>query len=409
LNLWTDAARGFQFGGKLDVSKGPFSSSIRKVLQVTCKAAVAGDGSSNATARGPEWVYTPPATPALEAGAANRQEATLSESQDDALAATDGAVVYSSSAADEAPAAEPPADGAGGRRGASLNAATETQGGNVQGSNQTAPGAAGDGAGVAAADAAGQPGAYIGCFDGVALNLDLPNALVLTPSTAARCPEHCASLERPLYALTRAFQCVCSSVAPHPSLALPAEFCEALGSQAVAGDNPAALTAVAMFYLHSVKGQGCGPTVTKLSWGTFGAAAAGDKHNVQFGDNGRSLTLRMRGAKGARVASRGNQMYGMLSFKAYVSPMPGVITSVQVSALWARLPRLVRRAGCVSDVSSSGGREAVYTLQQRMQRLWPELARWAHGEMMLPSKLAHPFNPRCGPAKRRASPATLKG
>ena len=51
-SIWSDAARGFQFGGVLDYGKSPFFSTLASVVQVACDAPM---GDYN----GPNWLHAP--------------------------------------------------------------------------------------------------------------------------------------------------------------------------------------------------------------------------------------------------------------------------------------------------------------------------------------------------------------
>jgi hypothetical protein len=95
-----------------------------------------------------------------------------------------------------------------------------------------------------------EQGAYLGCYRTSALKLDWPSAATLGSWSASKCPGYCRYSHRPLYAITRGFQCVCTAAVPHPEAQVDDAQCERLAS----GDRTNAV--VPLFYVHSGV-QGC--------------------------------------------------------------------------------------------------------------------------------------------------------
>jgi hypothetical protein len=183
-------------------------------------------------------------------------------------------------------------------------------------------------------------GAYLGCYDGAAMQLSFGRATVaLKQGGYGKCVDHCRALKMPVLAISRALQCTCLAAVPDPAAQLPLGACESLaaGGAAAAGAAGAA-TAVPLFYVHGAPGQSCAAQRMELSARRLEAAY--NAHNAVFDGTGDGLTMWMRGSDGVRVAARQAQLYGMLSFQARTSDLPGVITGAYV-----RTPALSPLAG----------------------------------------------------------------
>ncbi|KIZ05888.1 hypothetical protein MNEG_2067 [Monoraphidium neglectum] len=181
-------------------------------------------------------------------------------------------------------------------------------------------------------------GAYLGCFNASALTMDLSGAAALAPATAAKCLPFCRWRRMPLYTVTPAFRCACGAAVPSPSALLPDDACEAAVPTGVEG---AVAVALPVFYTHSLANEQCSVRRMSLDWDTFEAAYGAE--NALFDGSGDTLVLRMRGADGVRVAARQSQLFGMFSFKARISEMPGVITAAYVSKLPGQGARIVEK------------------------------------------------------------------
>jgi hypothetical protein len=153
-------------------------------------------------------------------------------------------------------------------------------------------------------------GAYLGCYDSKLLRLGFSGS-----AAADGCKDTCRDRGMPMYAVNRALQCTCTAALPSPAARVIDDACEAgkLGG------------VVSLFYIHADKATACTVQRQRLGWDTFDAAY--NRHNAMFNmTTGDSVTLRMEGSRGVRVASKAAQRYGVVSFRARASAEPGVIT-----------------------------------------------------------------------------------
>jgi hypothetical protein len=432
-SIWSDAPRGFQFGGKLDYTKSPFFSTISNLMQIVCEGGLGYNG--------PNWLYEPTpilddepaaeeaaapvdeappppdAEPVADADAAAAEEASVADTDaappvgeaapppEDAAAAPEAeagpapgeyaelavedpsqqefAVEEAAPPPDDAASveeeeptsepeanapeaemvpvefeAEPPppedaesvevvggedadaapppeAEAASDESGA---AGSEPEVAPVNADEQfVLESAPGDSPGAAAAapldaqPAASDPlvphaahGAYLGCFNAVALNLKFDEGLSLSTETAVKCADHCEGRKLPVYALNRALTCVCSSAVPEPSARVADSACERL--PATAG-GASLQSAVAVYYLADDAGaQSCAAARSKLSVGNYQPMY--NPNNAAYeGGAADSLEMKMQGADGVRISGKDAMTYGMFSFKARVSDASGVITA----------------------------------------------------------------------------------
>jgi hypothetical protein len=103
-SIWADAARGSEFGGRLDYSKSPFYSTLSRVLKITCN----GPPRYN----GPAWTYTSkgplggaaPAPLAQQAGGGGGGGGGAAAEAADAFASISGGAAAPDPAADAAAA-----------------------------------------------------------------------------------------------------------------------------------------------------------------------------------------------------------------------------------------------------------------------------------------------------------------
>ena len=306
--IWTDAARGFKFGGKLDASGGAQTATLTRILRVACEASGAA-----APALGPAWA----------------RNAYM------AAAGGDGAALGAGVGAElQVPEGDAAAAGGGSGGGAAELGDVdyeEESGGGGSGSGATEglePLDVVDGGGGAAATAAAASGVYLGCFDGAVLQLDFAGATQLSGAAAAagKCLEQCRALNAPVYAVSRGYQCLCLADAPHPAARLPDDACERL--------QPGAPAAAPLFYIHSARGESCSVARVPPSWDAYERAAGVDA-DVEFDDGADSVTLRHNGLAnggggGVRIVTKRPQQWGMLSFKAKVAGAPGVVTTASL-------------------------------------------------------------------------------
>jgi hypothetical protein len=276
-SIWTDAARNFAFGGRLDYGRSPFHSTIADLATVSCLSGLAYNG--------PNWAYV--GTPA----------------------ATAAALALGVLASDGTPAL----DGAPGR--------AILESGRVSGAE--------GGAGAAPGQGRRGHGAYLGCFNASKMGLPFGRAISLTPETAFRCADHCRGLRMPLYALSRALRCTCTARVPPPDARARDRACEALPAGA-SGEE--LLSAVPVFYIHGDASASCAVEAPPLNADSLPASY--NPQNALYDTGSQALTLRLQGDEGVRVAGGDAQLYGMFSFRARVSAAPGVITAAYVSA-WA--------------------------------------------------------------------------
>jgi len=274
-SIWSDAARNFQFGGRLDYGQSPFTSSLSKVLQISCKAGAGRNG--------PSWTLT----------------------EDQAAAAA---------------AAAPPPDAGTTilEAGAASSAAADDVFASLEGGLEAADG----GAAGNAPPKGYAKGVYLGCYDSAVLQMGFSEAMRMTAATAYTCIEQCRALNAPVYSVSRSFQCLCLADAPHPAAALPDNTCDQL-------EETSASSAVPIFYVHTKKDETCSVSHTEVNWGNFEALSGRD--SALFDESSDSLTLKMEGQEGVKLASKRKQQWGMLSFKAQISDKSGVVTAVNVS------------------------------------------------------------------------------
>jgi len=369
-SIWSDAARGFEFGGVLDYSKSPYYSSLANLMQIVCEGSLGYNG--------PNWLYDRSPAPEVEAvpepaaldaeqpmsaePAAAEPTAELPQEPPAAApepepAAAEPAAAPEPTAAPLAPEpapdaappgpeagpvqpdagvsglfeadAPPPADAEGvasTEDAASANPADE-QFVMDAGGPETTAGADSAAAGNPEAPTPLAPtpghGAYLGCFNGAALGLNFGRGVQLARDTTATCADHCRGLKMPVYALNRAYECVCSAAIPEPSSKALDSACESVSESA---SGPALASAVAIYYLAAEpRAQSCEAARTKLSADNFKPMY--NPNNAVYEGGPDSLALRMEGSDGVRVVAREPMRYGMFSFKGRVSDKSGVITA----------------------------------------------------------------------------------